>query len=190
MPMGDCDRMKKHVSDYVDKNLDPTTRKEFEKNLKLSADLRYITKNISVISGLLQMLPSYKCSDDFILNLRQRIHSESGQKVSKTNMMRYSFAFSFVVLAVVAVFVVNNLIDKPAEPAQFQPALENQKIDAGPSNLPAGTSNNSYIEADEVDIKLRDAQHVVTDSAGMRNEERNKPGTKYVKQSNKVPNRE
>ena len=33
--MGDCDRMKKYISDYLENNLDPTTRKQFEKNLKL-----------------------------------------------------------------------------------------------------------------------------------------------------------
>ena len=64
--MGDCDRMKKHISDYLEGSLDPTTRKEFEKNLEIYPELNSITKNISILPSILHQLPSQKCSEEFI----------------------------------------------------------------------------------------------------------------------------
>jgi len=187
MPMGDCDRMKKYISDYVDKSLDPTTRKEFENKLELYPELRSTTKNISALSKILNKLPMHKCSDDFMINLRQRISVAPQHSQEKSNMVKYAFAFSFLVLAVITIFQVNSIINKQDNSNQFQQSFENQQITPEPTNIPVGTTNNPYIQNDAVDIKPRAEQDALKDSLLEQKDAGIKPQTKYVKQTNKVP---
>jgi hypothetical protein len=94
--MGDSDRMKNYISDYLENSLDPSTHKEFEDALKRSPELRSMSDRMAILSTRLNNLKYRKCSDDFSLKLRKRIHTSSEPLISRQNMVRYSFAASFV----------------------------------------------------------------------------------------------
>ena len=160
--MGDWDRLKNHISDYLEGNLDNSTRKNFEAEIEKNSDLSKVTKRVEKLSNILTNLPEYKCSDDFNQKLRERIHQESSSKIASIPIKKYSFAFSFVVLAVIVIFTfntftgqddtVNNLPESSniqTDPVYQSPAQSPNKIQ--PGNQP-------------VDLKTMSCDAAVADS--------------------------
>jgi len=74
--MGESDRLKYYISDYLDNILDPAIHIEFEEALKSSTDLRNITYKVSTLKLYLNNLSNQTCSNDFSLKLRERIHTD------------------------------------------------------------------------------------------------------------------
>jgi hypothetical protein len=162
--MGDCESMYKHISAYTENTLDPSTRAEFEKHLDRSPELRQKTGNISKVALLLSALPEKKCSENFMSGLRERIHTEPERKSMDINIKRYSFAVSFVVLAIVAAFSVNSLLEKD-QPVSPDPALNG--IEASPpavSGRSGNTSPRMISNQEEMDVKTRAESKAVKDS--------------------------
>src|SRR5512136_187530 len=112
MPMGDCDKLNEHISDYLENTLDPAMRAEFEQGLQRFPELKQSTSHVKKLAALLGKLPERKCSDDFVPRLRQRISSAAPAKSYQFNLRRYSLAFSFVVIALVALAGLNALLTK------------------------------------------------------------------------------
>jgi anti-sigma factor RsiW len=163
--MGDCDRLKKHISDYLEGGLDPTTRKQFEEELRTNPELQQLTNQVQHVSKMLSDLPRHKCKDDFNVRLRERIHSESTNSKFNVNIRRYSLAFSFVVIVGIAIFGINGILkDDTRLPA------------APPSN--AVSVEKSIPENEEFDVKTRDPQTAATDSI----KDQKDPRIKYVDQ--------
>ncbi len=165
MPMGNSDRIKKYISDYLENKLDPTTRKEFDEELKASPELGTLTDKISNLSSQLNNLHSYKCSEDFSMRLRERIHSDPQTNIFKHNVVRYSLAISFVVVFAIAAF---NFIDfstatdvSPGIQRSSQIKLNNSNPASNPLS---GNKTNSYVNDGELDIKT--APNATADSTG------------------------
>ena len=108
--MGDSDRMKNYISDYLEDSLDPSTHKEFEEAMKRSPELRTMTDRVAAVSTQLNNLKNHKCSDDFSVKLRERIHSTSQPVISRQSIVRYSFAASFIIILVIATLTITNLV--------------------------------------------------------------------------------
>jgi len=163
--MGDCDRLKKYISDYLDGSLDPTTRTQFEEKLRTNTELQKLTNQVQHVSKLLSTLPNHKCKDDFNIRLRDRIHSETPISKFNINIRRYSIAFSFVVIIGVAIFGINGMLRDDTETQT-----------ARPSN--AVSVEKSVPDNEEIDVKTRDPQAAATDSI----KDQKDPRIKYVDQ--------
>jgi hypothetical protein len=163
--MGDCDKLKNYISDFIEGNLDPTTRKQFEDELRTNTELQQLTNNVRQVSKILTELPQYKCGDDFSIRLRERIHSESSTSKFNVTVRRYAIAISFVVIITIAIFGINGMLKED-------------------THLPvAPASNNISVEEvvpenEEFDVKTRDPQAVTKDSV----REQRDPRIKYVDQ--------
>jgi hypothetical protein len=183
MPMGNCDRMKKHISDYIEGTLDPTTRKEFEKNLEIYPELNTITKNISILPSILHQLPSQKCSEQFMVNLRKRIHSSSKSPVTKISLKKYSYAISFLVLLIIAVFGVNSIFLQKDDSSGIQEPTDYQIDFTEPNQIPIKSNINNSPNNDNTIIKTKDTQTVITDSLKIPNEPKRNNQAKQAKQT-------
>ena len=183
--MGDCDRMKHYISDYLENRLDPTTQKEFEEALKNSPQLRSMIHNISNITSRLKNLTYYKCSDDFSLKLRERIHTTSEKSPSRKYLVRYSFAASFIVVLIIIAFSVINLSNSPETAPDFQgnSNLRIQNTNPG-SNPVSGNKVNTFVKDDEMNIRTKSAQDVISDSLHIEGQPADKPDDKPIKYVN------
>ena len=180
--MSDWDRLSNNISDYLEGNLDNSTRKEFEEEIKKNPDLKNLTNRMAGLSKLLGNLPEQKCSDEFSAQLRDRIHRETSTAKSFTfPVKKYSYAFSFVVLAVISVFTFNVLTE------------DGDSIDALPesSNIqsvqpePVYQNNmqpTSTVKTDnkQVDIKTIDENSAAPDSLVNKTVKEKNPNIKYV----------
>jgi len=160
--MGECDRLKHYISDYLDNTLDPSTHKEFEEALKNSTDLKSMTHRVSVLKSQLNNLPNQTCSENFSLKLRERIHTEPQPVISRQNMVRLSFAASFVLILVIATFTLNNFSDSD----EIGPAVQKSSESPNQTPNPVSGNNNKVIanDSDELDVKTKKSQETYQDS--------------------------
>ena len=184
--MGDCNRLNEHISDYLENTLDPAMRAEFEQGLERYPELKQSTGQVKKLTALLGKLPGRKCSDDFVPRLRQRISSAVPVKSTQSSLRRYSWAFSFVIVALVALVGINALLTRekavPALPAvnEFQPAPTS--VSGGAVNDPAGvySTGNPAGAGNEVDIKTRAESRMANDSSAIRSSEQENSRAKQV----------
>lgn len=163
--MGDCDKLKNYISDFIEGNLDPTTRKQFDDELRTNKELQQLTNNVRQVSRILADLPHHKCGDDFNIRLREKIHAESSTSKFNINIRRYSIAVSFVVIIAIAIFGINSML-KEDTPLPVAPASSNISVE------------QVVPENEEFDVKTRDPQAVTKDSI----REQRDPRIKYVDQ--------
>jgi hypothetical protein len=164
--MGECDRYKNYISDYLDNTLDPTTHKEFEKALKNSADLQKMTNKVSQLRVQLKKLSYQTCSDDFSLKLRERIHTKPEPLISKKNVVRLSFAFSFVAIIAFTTFSLTNFLDSTEMDVPIQKNSGYQDQSPVPSSNPTSSTNNSAFENDgEIEVNIKSSQDALKDSS-------------------------
>lgn len=185
--MGDSDRLKNNISDYLENSLDPSTHKEFEDALKRSPELRSMTDRIATLSTRLNNLRYHKCSDEFSLKLREKIHTSSEPLISRQNMVRYSFAASFVIILVIATFTITNLSsESPDTTPALQGSSENPVNNTNPvSNPVSGNDVNTFVNDGEVNINTKSNQRAIIDSTGSKTQpekKKDKPPIKYVDQ--------
>jgi hypothetical protein len=184
--MGDSDRMKNYISDYLENSLDPSTHKEFEDTLKRSPELRSMTDRMAALSTRLNNLKYHKCSDEFSLKLRERIHTSSEPLISRQNIVRYSFAASFVIILVIATFTITNLSsESPDTTPDLQGSTESPVKNPNPVSNPVSPGNNAKtaVKDGEVNIGTKSPQQAVSDSVRLQQEEKkSEPAIKYVDQ--------
>jgi hypothetical protein len=166
--MDDCDRLKKYISDYIEGQLDPSTRRQFEAQLKENPELQELTSRVSGVSRLLKQLPPQKCSEDFNIRLRERIYNEPAKKWMSAKVRRYSLGFSFVIVIAVVIFAFNSQIEDNKD-AQFIP-IQNQI-----------SSDDSY-NGESFNVKTREEQPAIPDSMNIKKKEKKDPRIKYVDQ--------
>jgi hypothetical protein len=180
MPMGGCDKSNDHISDYLENSLDPAARAEFEQELGKSPGLKTTTNQVLKLTSLLGKLPTRKCSDDFVVTLRQRINSVPERKSSKVSVRRYSFAFSFIIIMVIAIFGIKSLLKKE-EPAPVLPTMD--EYQSAPASVSGGAVNtpvSSYSTPEDVDIKTRAESKMVKDTSDILEKDQNNNQAKQV----------
>jgi hypothetical protein len=170
MPMGDWDRLKHHISDYLEGNLDNSTRKEFEEEISRNDELKKVTGRVEKLSHMLTNLPEYKCSDDFNQKLRERIHNQSSSKLDNIPIKKISFAISFAVLLVIVVFSFNTFTgsDDPANNLPESSNIESNQSDPGYQNK---VQPPSQVRASsrQVDVKTIQDNEAASDSLSRKN---------------------
>jgi len=172
--MGNSDRMKNYISDYLENSLDPSTHKEFEDALKRSPDLRSMTDRMTILTSHLNNFEYHKCSDEFSVKLRERIHTSSKPLISRQNLIRYSFAASFVIILIIAIFTITNLSsESPENIPVLQEASGNPAVKPNPVS---GNDANSYVNEGDLDIGTKAGQNSAADSTDFSKERnQNKP---------------
>jgi hypothetical protein len=184
--MGDSDRMRNYISDYLENSLDPSMHKEFEDVLKRSPDLRSMTDNMKTLSTRLNGLEYLKCSDDFSVKLRERIHTSSEPLISRQAMVRYSFAASFVIILVIAILIITNpSSESPGNIPNLQGSAEGSTNTINPVKNPVSGNNTSPLvnETGELDVGTKSGQNAVSDSAkALPGDKLNKPSINRVDQ--------
>jgi hypothetical protein len=183
--MGHSDRLKNYISDYLENSLDPSTHKEFEDALKRSPELRSTTGKMTTLSTRLSNLKYHKCSDEFTIKLRERIHTSSEPFISRQNIVRYSFAASFVIILILAIFTITNLSsESPEITPDLQGTSEGPMNNTNPvSNPVSGNEANTFIDNEELDVGTKSNPNVVSDTTDVKQEKNNnKPAIKYVDQ--------
>jgi hypothetical protein len=182
MPMGETNRFKNYISEYLENSLDPTTHKAFEQALDNSAELKKMTRQIATLKSNLKELPYQTCSDDFSVKLRERIHTEPQPLISKKNVVRLSFAFSFVVIIAFALISLTNLFEstQPLAPIPTTSGFQNQRTN--PPRNPVSGSNNAFRNESSFDVKTKSSQEVVQDSSKSMNPKQIDPRVKQVDQ--------
>ena len=185
--MGDCDRMKHYISDYLENRLDPTTHKEFEETLKNSPELRSMTQNISNLTSRLNNFTYYKCPDDFLLKLRERIHTTSEISPSRKSLVRYSFAASSIVVLIIIAFSVIDLSNSPETAPDFQGNSDLRIQSTNPvSNPVTGNNVNSFVKDDEMNIRTKTVQDAISDSIRTEGQPAEKKDDKHIKYVNVI----
>jgi hypothetical protein len=189
MPMGECDRLKHYISDYLEGGLDPATRKEFDDALEKFPELKVMTNRVLLLSSKLKNLNYYSCSNEFQLKLREKIHTQPESTISKQNIVRYSLAFSMVIILFIVTFSMLNFSDSP----ELNPLIpENSEFQINATNpvsnpLPGNNVNSLVNDDNGVDIKTRTTQDMVADSSRIYDNPDSKkdiPPIKHVDQKN------
>jgi hypothetical protein len=183
--MGNSDRMRNYISDYLENSLDPSMHKKFEDALKSSPELRSMTDSVTTLSTRLNGLEYHKCSEDFSVKLRERIHTSSEPLISRQTMVRYSFAAFFVIILVIAIFTISNFsAESPDNTNDLQGSAESPLNPSNPIKNPVSDDNTNNIvkEGRELDISTKSSQSTVGDSTKVQQEKKIKPAIKQVDQ--------
>ena len=98
--MMNCDKAKQLLSDYLDNTLEPGVKKEIDDFLKSSEECNKIFDDAKLLQSQLKSLPGIVPSEEFEINLRNRIIelNNTGIKQAAFNKKGFSLAFSGVVL--------------------------------------------------------------------------------------------
>lgn len=185
--MGDSDRMRNYISDYLENSLDPSMHKEFEDALKKSPKLRSMTDNLTTLSTHLSSLKYHNCSDNFSVKLRERIHTSSEPLISRQTMIRYSFAASFVIILVIATFAITNLL---SDSSDITPPLQGSAGSPANTTNPAkspvlGNKEDAIVkESEELDIGTKSSRTAAGDSVKSQYDKKNRPAINQVDQKN------
>ncbi len=168
--MGDCNRMKKHITDYLDHTLDPSTKKEFEQTLGDSKRLRKITEEVEQIKTSLGALQTYHCSENFNIRLREKILQN--QKIPVNGpVRRYVLSLSFAAVLVLVMVIFNPFSSEddgtsPQVPAASMQVLPEKKT----PNIQNVTSTNDNESYSGRDIKTLDEAKAYADSTKEKSE--------------------
>ncbi|MCK4753702.1 MAG: hypothetical protein KAS58_00630 [Calditrichia bacterium] len=185
--MGDSDSLKNYISDYLENSLDPSTHKEFDDALKRSPQLSSMTDRMATLLTHLNKLRYHKCSDKFLLKLRERIHTSSEPLISRQNMIRYSFAASLVIILVIATFSITNLSSESPDTTPALKGLYKSPVNnTNPvSNPVSGNDANTFVKDGDLNVNTKSNQRAISDSTGSETQpekKKEKPPIKFVDQ--------
>ena len=185
--MGDSDSLKNYISDYLENSLDPSTHKEFDDALKRSPQLSSMTDRMATLLTHLNKLRYHKCSDEFLLKLRERIHTSSEPLISRQNMIRYSFAASLVIILVIATFSITNLSSESPDTTPALKGLYKSPVNnTNPvSNPVSGNDANTFVKDGDLNVNTKSNQRAISDSTGSETQpekKKEKPPIKFVDQ--------
>jgi hypothetical protein len=129
-------------------------------------------------------LKNHTCSDDFSVKLRERIHTTSEPLISRKNVIRYSFAASFIIVIVIATFTITNLMTE--SPESTPPIQGSSQVPIENVNPVSSTNiEKTPMEDGELNIKSKSNQNALNDSLRIEQEKKkNKPSIKYIDQKN------
>jgi hypothetical protein len=182
MPMGDCDRYKNNYSNYLEKRLDPVTAGEIDRHLNECDECRKIIRRIGLLQKIMTDLPAQKCSENFNLQLHQKIFAEPGRGKRYGIVKKYSYAFSFMVAGFIIVFSVYSLLNKQEQ------VTNNQSIESYSENPVSGKASpvvdvvDYNQDAEQINIKTKTGNEFISDSSNQKQSVSKNPNIKYVEQ--------
>ena len=183
MPMADCDRVKVHVSDYLENQLSPQLKKEFQSHLKSCAECKIIVEQVHVLKSLLAKSTQIKCSDDFNLKLRQKISESDGKSyVTNSRIKQISFGFSFAAVVFLVFFGMNFFTDNESNVNIPAAQVQSKEIDTPPSGSSQLVNHSApnVIASEEFEVKTKNSDGSVTDTTNDNKPKEKDDRIKYV----------
>ncbi len=178
-----CDRIKEHISDYLEKRLIPQSKKEFEFHISDCSDCRLIVEQIPHIKSRLFNLNVIQCADNFNLKLRQRLSSDHNKPfLSTENVKRLSYGFSFAAVIFLMFFGINMFTDVDSGTNNPVLQVQNKDINTTPakSNQFVNHAKNHFRSTEELEVKTKYSENSYSDSTKGRRQEEKNPRVKYV----------
>jgi len=126
--MMNCDKAKDLLNDYVEENLEPSQKIELDQFLETDPECKKLFEQSKLAQNQLNYLPKIKTSENFDLNLREKIiiFNKNGEKRKVFSTKGYSIAFSGVLaIAFLFVFTFMDLGSNNVGPTEIAPATNN-----------------------------------------------------------------
>lgn len=161
------DKFYEQFSDYIEGNMAPQQRQEFETLLMQNPEAQRIVERIQVLRDQLRQLPAVTVSVDFEQRLHQRIQQDNSRRVLSlpfTPAMNWKTAISAA--AVVLIATVSSLMMVDSEPVTIQlkapqestvsPLMSPKKNNyVSPTVQPSPESNVAKAPTDSADLKKK-----------------------------------
>ena len=175
--MKSCGRVRKLLSDYLEKELDQETQKEIQEHIRFCTDCFEQEKTLRKVLSLSKELPESEPSPEFIYKFRQKLDRERfftpvKKKVSPTK--RWVWALPVTAAAALLIFILNMPQTKgPVEVAQEQPAT------LLPAQQPTHLSQPTYFADESLSMTETPVEFVMDnwDRAALENLQRSGPWT-------------
>ncbi len=176
--MGDCDRMKKHITDYLEHTLNPSTQKEFEQILGKDEQLKKITSEVDRIADMLGNLQSLRCSENFNVNLREKILLN--RKLPENYpVRRYVLSVSVAALFIFVLVIFNPFSSEENENSPLIPEASMQlSPEKNKQNVNQADNTNTDESFEGRDIKTLEEAQAQADST----KDKSAPKLKHVDQ--------
>jgi hypothetical protein len=182
--MLDCDKVKEFVSDYIEKRLTPGLKTELDNHFQQCPDCKLVLERIPKVQSLMGNLVSVQCSDDFNLNLRERITgNQNNSVVSKSSIKKLSYGFSFAIFIFLIVFGFNFFNQAEPNSDILLPQVQKQEstTPSNPSNQNIQqTSSSNLTQTEELDVRTKESEGIYSDSAKTKSPDVKDPRVKYV----------
>tara|TARA_Y100000590_G_scaffold450375_1_gene589935 strand:- start:403 stop:873 length:471 start_codon:yes stop_codon:yes gene_type:complete len=103
-----CDKYFNQINDYLNNELDSSSKKEFENYLKQDSEFKKIVLDIQTNDSLLKKLPLVKTKSNFIINLNQKIDEFENNKFSYVSMFNDLFSKNNApkLIGVLSIFII------------------------------------------------------------------------------------
>ncbi len=177
--MIDCDKFKEHVSDYLEKQLSPQVRSDFERHINQCSECKLIVEQIPQIKSSLSRLGKIQCSNDFSMQLRQRlIAGQQKSYISNANVKKISYGFSFAA----AVFLLFLGINIFSDTENVIPQAQNKEINSS-SSVSNQHVKHASVETEpvnELEVKTKSGENTFSDSTSEDIHNAKNPRVKYV----------
>ena len=181
--MTDCDKVKEHISDYIEKRLSPNLKSELENHFQICTDCQLKVERIPQVKTMMGNLISVKCSDNFNLRLREKIaKNDTNPIVSRDSIKKLSYGFSFAMIILLMVFGFNFFSQADSDSNVNLPQVLNQES-ITPSNQVSPNIQNAssnLTQTEEFSVRTKDAEGVYSDSTKEKLSEEKNPRVKYV----------
>ena len=176
--MGDCDRMKKHITDYLEHTLNPSTQKEFEQVLGKDDHLKKITSEVGRITNILGNLQSLRCSYSFNVKLREKILLNR-KLPEKDPVKKYVLSISFAAIFILILVILNPFSSEETANSPLTPEASMQlSPEKNKQNINQVDNNNTGESLGGRDIKTLEEAQVHSDST----KDKSVPKLKHVDQ--------
>lgn len=125
--MKSCGRVRKLLSDYLEKELDQETQKEIQEHIRFCADCFEQEKTLRKVLSLSKELPESELAPDFIYKFRQKLDRERFFVPAKKKVLpfrKWVWALPVTAAAALLVYILNIPQTKgPVEVVQEQPTV-------------------------------------------------------------------
>lgn len=177
-----CYQFKELISEYLDGELSYSKRRLFEEHLESCTGCRTLYSSVKLTVHSLHELPRVHVSENFYLNLRNRIVEEKDRVLKRVGNRRFTFAevpsfvygFLVAVMVVTVFFVVMKIQGERPGEYELPPyvkqqilnggsgkSLKNVRTDRGaiqpgrPVNEGTVVPDNRFLQIDTSDLYLR-----------------------------------
>ena len=159
--MMNCDKAKLLLSDYIDGTLEPAVKKEIDDFLKTNTECNEFFVNALSVQKQLKALPKVLPSEEFEVNLRNRImsYNEGNEQQPAFYKKGVSLAFSGIVLvSALYMFIFTDIGNQQNTPEEIMP-----------SSTITNTQPSVNIADDKLIVNQQDTEESATNSDSLKN---------------------
>jgi len=189
--MLNCYQFRELISEYLDGEISYSKRKLFEEHKQSCQHCNLLFNSVSVVVKDLHHLPEVSVSENFYLNLRNRIIEERERINRKFKKRKFGlssipipiYGLATAVVVIVITFIVMKMQGN-TETYNVPPYVKQQMLNKGASNRPLkphDRSNQQVVPIDGDEYNGDDNQYIQIDTAQMYLNERQQNFDKKVR---------